>query len=76
VINVNEEAEIKIDEALIVDEPFDQAVELTNERVPISELPFPRKRPVPSPDQPDELVAATVEFAIVKELISETPSSP
>jgi hypothetical protein len=64
-MNVNDAAEIKVDDALIAHEPFDQPVEFTIVSISILD-----SLPLPMPEA-DELDALMVEFAIVSSLICE-----
>jgi hypothetical protein len=54
VMNVNDAAEIKIDDALIVDEPSDQTDEFQILSLSIVDAPSGEVSPVPIPDPSDE----------------------
>jgi hypothetical protein len=60
-MNVNDALDIKIDDALIVDVPFDQTVEFKIEMESTRDDPSLRHSPVPIPDPFNELVASQFE---------------
>jgi hypothetical protein len=74
VINVSDESEIKMDETLIVDDPFDRTVEFKTDNASTVEIPSVSQCPVPIPEPYDKLDALTIECTILKELINEMPS--
>jgi hypothetical protein len=76
VMNVNDAAEIQIEDASIVNEPLDATAEFKIVSISILDALDPKREvsPVPIPE-PDELNALMVEFAIVSSLICEVYSS-
>jgi hypothetical protein len=61
VTNVNDESEIKIDDTLIVDDPFDRTVESKIDNASTVEIPSDSQYPVPIPEPYDKLDASTTE---------------
>jgi hypothetical protein len=77
-MNTKDASEIKIDEALMADDPMDFTDEFDIDRHLISEVPVPSPAAVPIPDAfVVEVFATTLEFQIVKlSIVDVAPPKP